>query len=136
MNSIKYDLIVCMWVYGMFVRMCVCFCVHVCVCVCVCTCRIGQNVLERSPEVDNVPGKSQQPALQDGHNYSTVDDMHQGMLAISGNPAYKFVPEDDQKPMQEDDQAYVNMDISQQGEVATCGKLGYGTQYSCSSCQW
>ena len=99
----------------------------VCMCVCVCTCRIGESFLERSPEVDNVPVESKQPALQDGHNYSTVDDVQQHMLAISGNPAYKFVPEHDQKPMQEDDQAYVNIDSIQQGEVVTSGKLGYGS---------
>ena len=94
-----------------------------------CTCRIGQNAPQRSPVADTstVPVESHQPALQDDHDYSTVDDVQLQMLAISGNPAYEFVPDHDQKPMQEDDQAYVNIDISQQEKVATCGKLGYGS---------
>ena len=69
----------------------------------------------------------QQPALQDDHDYSTVDDVQQQLLAISGNPTYKFVPEHDQKSLQEDDRAYSNIDISQQDEAVTSGKLGYGT---------
>ena len=97
-----------------------------CVCVCVCICRIGQNVPERSPVADTVPVESQQSALQDDHDYSTVDDVQQQMLAMLNNPAYKFVPEHNQKPTQEDDQAYSNIDISQQEEVViTSGKVGY-----------
>ena len=95
------------------------------VCMCVCICRISQNVPEKSPVADTVPVESQQPALQDDHDYSTVDDMQQQMLATADNPAYKFVPEHDQKPMQEDDRAYSNIDISQQEEVVTSGKLEY-----------
>ena len=90
-----------------------------------CTHRIGQNVLERSPVVDTVPVESQQPALQDDHDYSTVDDVQQQMLAIADNPAYKSFPEHDQKPLQEDDHTYSNIDISQQEEVVTSGKVGY-----------
>ena len=93
----------------------------------VCICRIGQIVQETSPVADTVPVESQQPALKDDHDYSTVDDVQQQMLAIAGNPAYKFVPEHDQKPVQEDDQAYSNIDISQQEEAVTSGKLGYST---------
>ena len=105
--------------------MCECVGVHLSKCTqCVCTCRIGQNVPEKS---DTVPVESQQPALQDDHDYSTVDDIQQQMLAISGNPAYKFVPEHDQKPLQKDDQAYSNIDISQQGQVGTSGKLRFVT---------
>ena len=100
---------------------------HACVCVWVCTCRIGQIVSAKSPVADTVPVETQQHALKDDHDYSTVDDVQLQMLAISGNPAYKIVPEHHQKPMQEGDQAYVNIDISQQGKVATCGKLGYGS---------
>ena len=70
--------------------------------------------------------ESQQPALQDDHDYSTVDDLQQKMFGISDNLAYELVPEHDQKPMQEDDQVYSNIDISQQEEVVTFGKLGYG----------
>ena len=99
--------------------------------VCTCTClyfsRVGQNVPERSTVADTFPMESQQPALQDDHDYSTVDDVKQQMLAISGNPAYKFVPEHDQQLLQEDDRAYSNIDISQQEEVVTCGKPGSGT---------
>ena len=90
-------------------------------------CRIGQNVPEKSPIADTVPVESQQPALQDEHAYSTVDDMQQQMLAIIGNSAYEFLPEHDQNSMQEDDQVYSNIDISQQEEVVTFGKLSYGT---------
>ena len=95
----------------------------------VCTCRIDQIVPERSPVADTVHVESQHPALQDDHDYSTIDDMQQQMLAISGNPAYEFVSEHDQKPMQEfeDDRAYSNIDISQQEKAVTSGKLGYGT---------
>ena len=71
--------------------------------------------------------ESQQPALQDVSDYSTVDDVQQQMLGISGNPAYKFVPEHNQNPMQEYDQAYVKMDSGQQEEAVTSGKLGYGS---------
>ena len=92
-----------------------------------CICRIGQIVPETSPVADTVPVESQQPALQDDHDYSTVDDVQQQMLALSGNPAYKFVPEHDQNSLQEDDRAYSNIDISQQEEVVTSGKQGYGT---------
>ena len=93
---------------------------------CVCTCRIGQNVPETSPAANStVPVESQQPALQDDHDYSTVDDVQQQMLAIEDNPAYTIVPDHDQKPLQEDDQAYSNIDISQQEEVVPSGKLGY-----------
>ena len=98
-----------------------------CAHMCMCTCRIGQNVPEKSPVADTVPMESQQPALQDDHDYSTVDDLQQQMLAISGNPAYKFVPKHDQKSLQEDDRAYSNIDISQQEEVVTLGKPGHGT---------
>ena len=91
-----------------------------------CICRIGQIVPERSPVADTVPVEIPQPPLQDDHDYSTVDDVQQQMLAISGNPAYKFVPEHDQKSLQEDDRAYSNIDISQQEEVVTSGKLGNG----------
>ena len=94
---------------------------------CVCTCRMSQNVPERSPEADIFPMEDQQPALQDDYEYSTVDDVQQKLLAISGNPAYKFVPEHDLKYMQEDDPPYINMDIIQQAEVVTCGKLRYGS---------
>ena len=92
-----------------------------------CICRIGQIIPERSPVADTVLEKSQQPELQDDHDYSTVDDVQQQMLAIAGNPAYKFVPEPDQNPMQEDDGAYSNIDISQQEKAVTSGKQGYGT---------
>ena len=91
-----------------------------------CTRRFGQNGPESSPVAETVPVESQQPALQDNHDYSTVDDVQQQMLAIEDNPAYKFVPEHDQKPMQEDDQAYSNIDIIQQEEAVTSGKLGFG----------
>ena len=91
-----------------------------------CTYRIGQSVPEISSLADTVHVDSQQPALQDDHDYSTVDDVQQQMLAIEDNPAYKFVPEHDQKPMQEDDQAYSNIDIIQQEEAVTSGKLGFG----------
>ena len=90
-----------------------------------CTRRIGQNVQERSPVADTVPVKGQQPALQDDHDYSTVDDEKQQMLVIEENTAYKIVPDHDQKPMQEEDQAYSNIDISQQEEALTSGKLGH-----------
>ena len=92
-----------------------------------CTCRIDQNVSERSPVADTVSVESQQPAQQDDCDYSTVDDVQQQILAISGNPAYKFAPEHDQKPTQEDGQPYFNTDIRQQEEVVTSGKRGYGT---------
>ena len=99
----------------------------VCSCTCACAYRVGQNVPQRSPVTDAVPVDSQQPALEDDHNYSTVDDMQQQMLSISANAAYQFVPEHSQHPLQEDDQAFANIDISQQEEVVTCGKPGYGT---------
>ena len=102
-------------------------CTCVCVCVCVCNCRVGQNVPERSPEADIVTVESQRPALQDVHDYSTVDDVQQQILEISGNLAYKFVPEHDQKPMQEDDEGYINIDSSQQEEAVTYGILCYGS---------
>ena len=92
-----------------------------------CICRIDQIAPERSPVADTVPVESQQPALQDDHDYSTIDDVQQQMLAIEDNPAYKLVPEHYQKPMQEDDQAYSNIDISQQEEVVTSGKLEYAS---------
>ena len=98
-----------------------------CSCTCVCAYRVGQSVPQRSPVANTVAVGSQQPALQDDHNYSTVDDMQQQMLAISANPAYKFVPEHSQHPLQEDDQTYSNIDIGQQEEVVTCGKPGSGT---------
>ena len=102
--------------------------VHVlCAYMCVCACRLGQNVPERSPAVDTVPVDSQQPALQDDHNYSTVDDMQQQMLAISSNPAYKFVPEHSQHPLQGNDHTYSNIGTSKQKEVVTGGKPGCGT---------
>ena len=99
----------------------------VCSCMCVCACRVGQNVPQRSPVADTVPLDSQQLALQDDHNYSTVDDMQQQMLATSANPAYQILPELSQHPLQEDDQTYSNIDISQQEEVVTCGKPVCGT---------
>ena len=98
-----------------------------CTCTCVCVCRVGQNITERTHVADTVPVDSQQPALQDDHNYSNVDDVQQPMLEISPNPAYKFVPEHDQHPLQGDDQAYSNIDIGQQEEVVTCGKPRCGT---------
>ena len=104
---------------------------------CVRTCRIGQNVPERSPEADIFPMENQQPALQDVYDYSTIDGVQQKMLAVSGNPAYKFVPEHDQKSMKEDDPAYINMDIRQQEEVAECGKLRYySTPGAAASDKW
>ena len=63
--------------------------------------------------------------MEDGVLQDDCDDEQQQMLAIPGNPAYKFVPEHDQKPMQEYNQAYSNNDISQQEKVVTSGKLGY-----------
>ena len=94
-----------------------------------CIRRIRQNVPESSPVADTVPVESQQPALQDDHDYSTVDDVQQQMLSIDDNPAYRFVPEHD--PMQEDDRAYSNVDICQEEDVVTCGKLGY-VAWQCS----
>ena len=88
------------------------------------TCRIGQNVPEKSLVADTVPVEGHEPALQDEHDYSTVDDVQH--LVIADNPAYRFVPKHDQKPMKEEDQVYSNIDISQQGKVLTSGKLaGY-----------
>ena len=104
-----------------------------CMCVYACTCRIGQNVPERSPEADIVSMESQQPALQDVHDYSTVDDVQKQMLALSGNPAYKFVPEHDQKLVQEYDQSYVNIEVSQQEQVVRFGKPGYGSTHGAAA---
>ena len=101
--------------------MCVCVCVCVCVYACVCTCRVGQNVRERSFVADTIPVDSKEPALQDDLDYSTVDDVQQQMLAISGNPAYKFVPDHSQQPMQEDDRVYSNIDACQQEEGTAFG---------------
>ena len=100
----------------------------------VCAYRVGQNVPQRSLVADTVPVDSQQPALQDDHNYSTVDDMQQQMLAISANPAYEFVPEHSQHPLQEDDRAYSNIDLSQQEGVVTGGKPGCGTAPRAAAC--
>ena len=109
----------CAFVYIYMHIICACASVNVCMCVCVCTCRMGHNV----PEDDN--------------DYSTVDDVQRQMIAIPGNPAYKFFPEHDQQSMQEDNPAYTNMDdpvyvdmdISQQEAVVSFGKLrvGYGS---------
>ena len=88
---------------------------------------MGQNVPERSFVADTIPVDSEEPALQNDHDYSTVDDAQQQVLAISGNPAYKFAPEHSQQPLEEDDRAHSNIDISQQEEVVTSAKLGYGT---------
>ena len=98
-----------------------------CVHACVCAYRVGQNVPKRSPVADTVPVDSQQPALQDDHNYSTVDEMQQQILELSANRAYQFVPEHSQNPLQQDDRAYSNIDISQQEEVVTWWKPGHGT---------
>ena len=96
-------------------------CVCVCVCVCMCTYRVGQNVPERSHVADTIPVDSRQPALQDDNDYSTVDDVQQQMLVISGNPAYKFVPKHSHQPLEEDDQAYSNIDVCQQEEGTAFG---------------
>ena len=92
-----------------------------------CTNRAGQDVTERSPVADTIPVDSQQVAIQDDQNYSTVDDVQQQLLAVSSNPAYKFVPEHSQQLLQGDDRVYSNIDISQQEEVVTSGKEAYGT---------
>ena len=90
------------------------------------TCSVGQNVPERSSVVGTVVVDSQQPVLPDDRAYSTVDDMQQQMVVVSGNPAYTIVPEHSQQPLQEDDQAYSNVDISQQEAVITSGKPEHG----------
>ena len=90
-------------------------------------CRIDQIVPTRSPVADTFPVESQQPALQDDHDYSTIDDVQQQMLAISGDLEYEFLPEHDQKLMQEDDRAYSNIDISQREEIIISGKTVYDT---------
>ena len=91
-----------------------------------CVCRIGQTIPERSPVANTPPVESKQPALQDDHYYSTVGDVQQQMLVLSGDDsAYEFLSEHDQKSLQEDDRAYSNIDISQQEEVVTSGKPGY-----------
>ena len=108
--------------------MCMHLCTFVCVVLmCVYTCRIGQNVPKKSPVVDTGHVENWQSALQDDHEYSTVDNEQLQMFGISDNPAYDFVPELDQKPMQEDDRAYSNLDICQQEEVVTSGNPRYGT---------
>ena len=88
-----------------------------------CICRIGQNVPAKSPVADIDAVESQQPALQDDHDYSTFDDVQQQTLAVSDDSAYEFLPDHDHELMQEDDQAYVNIDISQQ----VIGRQGYST---------
>ena len=98
-----------------------------CSCMCLCAYRVGLNVSRRIPVADTVPVDSQQPAIQDDHNYSTVEDMQRQILEISGNRAYQFVPEHSQLPLQGDDHTYSNIGISQQEEVVTCGKPGCGT---------
>ena len=90
-------------------------------------CKIGQIVPTRSPVAGTFPVESQQPALQDDHDYSTLDDVQQQMLAISGDSEYEFLLEHDQKPMHEDDRAYSNIDISQQEEIVRSGKTVYDT---------
>ena len=79
----------------------------ICLCMCVCTCnyRIGQIVPTRSPVAETIPVNSHQPALQDDHVYSTVDEVLQQTLTILGNPTYESVQKHDQKLMQEDDGA-------------------------------
>ena len=77
-----------------------------------CIRRIGQNVPESSPVPDTVLVESQHPALQNDHDYSTLDDVQQQVFGKSDNVAYALVPEHDQKPMEEDDQVYSNIDIS------------------------
>ena len=115
----------------MCARVCVCVCVCGCVCVWVCwfvcTSRASQNITERSPIADTVPVESQQPALQDDQNYTTVYDVQQQMLAMSSNPAYKFVPEHSQQPLQGDDRVYSNINVSKQEKVVRSGKQRYGT---------
>ena len=95
----------------------------------VCTCRVGQNVPERSSLFNTILVDSQQPVLQDDHDYPAVDDMQQQMFTLSVNPAYEVVPEHSQQPLQEDNQAYSNSDISQYEAVVTSGKPEHGTAF-------
>ena len=92
--------------------------------VCVCACRVGWNVLQESSVAYTTPVDSQQPALQDGHVYLTLDHMQQQMPAITGKPVYEFVPDHNQQPLQEDDRAYYSI-----GKTGMCGFIRTSVNY-------
>ena len=99
-----------------------------CVCAFVHTYRMDRKVLRRRNSTGTVfvDRILRHQVLEDGHAYSTVDDLQQQMFGASSNPAYIQHFEPSQQPARHSHYGRSTTELSQELEMVRSGTRAYG----------